>query len=82
MKLPVNGGTLAHGSHVTASYDAAFVGYKGTLTIKYGATTITKTLPLVLNSAGDAQATYDALSPHPAIPKHDGVTSVTFDINP
>jgi len=80
LHLPINGGSLAHGTLVTAGYDPTFLGYSGTLSIVYGGTTVAKEQTLALNpSTGNATATYNALSPHPQIPA-GGVDSVTFNI--
>jgi len=83
LNLPVNGGSLSHGSFVTAGYPSEFSpNYSGSLIISYGGTTITKAQALTINPAtGLATATYNALSQHPLIPT-GGVDTVTFNVNP
>jgi hypothetical protein len=83
LNLPVDGGSISHGSYVTAGYSSEFSpSYSGTLTITYAGTSILKSQALVVNpTTGLATATYNALSSHPAIPS-GGVDTVEFDINP
>jgi len=83
LNLPINGGTLSHGSYVLVGYPAEFApSYGGVLTITYAGISIVKSQPLVLSSStGFESATYNALSAHPKIPS-TGVDVVEFDINP
>ena len=84
-KLPANNAKIAKGAFVTAYYDPSFAGYSGTLTIKYGATTLIKNIKFAVDTVatdpyvGDVFGTYNALSQHPAIPRA-GVDSVEFDV--
>jgi len=84
LNLPTNNSFIAHGAYATAYYDPSFAGYTGTLTIKYGATTITKSVKFALDTssdsfAGDVFGTYNALSQHPKIPRA-GLDSIEFDV--